>query len=228
MRKKIILFSHHYVDSNIINKVNIIKELNPMWDVVPIGFKEHDLLPNSLIIDSTLYPTNFDIQYHVPQNNIHWFECDLFLYDGYRQCPNYDAYFIYEYDTICNVSIDSFFDTSADFFGNNIENPADESWEWTKLYRKHNSYHSQCVNLYSYGQSTCIYITNNIIRKCVDEVIKNKHLYTNMFCEIRGGTLINKFIPLKKSRVDINKFISWTPNNINIDLTNPYFYHPVK
>lgn len=228
MKSKVILFSHHEVNQLIINKFNNIVKLNPNWDVIPIGFKDHILLPNSLLVDSNVYPTNFDIQYHVPQNNIHWFECDLFLYDGYRQCPDYDGYFLYEYDTICNVDIDSFFDTDTDFFGNNIENPANEAWEWAKLYRKHNIHQNHFKHLYSYGQSTCIYISNNIIKKCVTEITTNKHLYNNMFCEIRGGTLVNQFTDLKKGNPNIHKYISWKQDLIDVNETIDYFYHPVK
>lgn len=228
MNNKVILFSHHQVNQLIIDRFNNIKQLNKNWDVIPIGFKEHVLLPNSLIINNELYPSNRDIQYHVPQNNIHWFECDLFLYDGYRQCPNYDSYFLYEYDTICNVSVDSFFNTDVDFFGNNIENPASEMWEWVKLYRKHNTHESYFKQLYSYGQSTCIYVKNEIIKKCFIEVITNKHLYNNMFCEVRGGTLINQFTPLKKGHENIQNYISWHKNLISVDETKNYFYHPIK
>jgi hypothetical protein len=49
-----------------------------------------------------------------------------------------------------------------------------------------------------------------------------------MFCEIRGGVLAKQFTTLKKGRSDIERYISWSPNNINVDLTKPYFYHPVK
>jgi hypothetical protein len=225
---KLILFSHHSIDPYVIERFEAVKKLNPTWDVIPIGFKEHVLLPNSLIVDASLYPTDFDIQYHVPKYHVHWFECDLFLYDGYRQRPDYDAYFLYEYDTISNIGIDLFFDTSLDFFGNNIENPANEDWEWVKLYRKHNIYHRHFEKIYSYGQSTCIYMVNDIIKKCTEEVINNKHLYNNMLSEIRGGTLVHQFTDLKKGKRDVQNFISWTPSDINVNLNASYFYHPVK
>jgi hypothetical protein len=49
-----------------------------------------------------------------------------------------------------------------------------------------------------------------------------------MLSEIRGGTLISQITDLKKGRIDISKYISWTPDDINIDLTQNHFYHPVK
>jgi hypothetical protein len=52
--------------------------------------------------------------------------------------PNYDEYFLYEYDTTSNVSIEEFFNTDVDFFGNGVRSPADEKWWWPELYRKLN------------------------------------------------------------------------------------------
>ena len=49
-----------------------------------------------------------------------------------------------------------------------------------------------------------------------------------MLSEIRAGTLVNQFTTLKKGREDINNFISWTANDINLNLNQSYFYHPVK
>jgi hypothetical protein len=34
MNKKIILFSHHKVDELTIDRFNLVKRLNPTWDVV--------------------------------------------------------------------------------------------------------------------------------------------------------------------------------------------------
>jgi len=225
---KLIIFSHHYFNDEIIDRFNNLKKLNPTWDIVSIGFEGYNLLKDSIYIKKDIYPSNKDIQYYVPNNSLDWFECDLFLYDGYRQCPNYDAYFLYEYDTICNVNIDNFFNTNIDSFGNNIKTPAEETWEWIKLYRKHNNFQSHFKQLYSFGQSTCIYVNNDILKKCADEIIINKNLYNNMFCEVRGGTLINQFTTLKKGRDNISRYISWTNNDITLDKTIPYFYHPVK
>ena len=49
-----------------------------------------------------------------------------------------------------------------------------------------------------------------------------------MLSEIRGGTLTSQFTTLKKGRVDIEKYISWTKCDINVNLNIPYFYHPIK
>jgi len=68
----------------------------------------------------------------------------------------------------------------------------------------------------------------NIFFMSVNEVFTNKHLYDGMLSEVRGGTLASQFTTLKKGRHNIEKYISWTHKDITIDLSKPYFYHPVK
>lgn len=226
--RKLILFSHYYVNNIIIERFKNLKRLNTDWDIKPIGFSGYNLLNDSIKIDRDRYPTNNNIQYYVPENNIDWFNGDLCLYESYIKFPDYDEYFLYEYDTICNVSIENFFDTTVDFFGSTICNPATEEWEWVKLYRKHNTNNTYFKTLYSCGQTTCVYFKNKILRQCTEELFNNKHLYDNMFSEVRCGTIVNKFATLNKGRTDIDGFIGWTPIDIQIDLNQPYFYHPVK
>ena len=228
MNKKLVLFSHHYVDDIVIERFNNLKNLNPTWDIIPIGFEGYNLLDGSIILNNDKFPSNQELVYFAPKYHVNWFEPDLFIYESYYQRPDYDEYFLYEYDTICNVSIEEFFNTNVDFFGNTICNPGDETWDWVKLYRKHNLYNTRFKKIYSYGQSTCIYFKKEILKQCVEEVIKNKHFYDNMLSEIRAGTLVNQFTTLKKGREDINNFISWTTNDINLNLNQSYFYHPVK
>jgi hypothetical protein len=228
MNKKLILFSHHYIDDLIIDRFNNVKKLNPTWDVVPIGFEGYNLLPNSIVTSREKYPTNKELIRSAHVHNEDWANPDLFLYEGYYQRPNYNEYFLYEYDTISNVSIEEFFNTNVDFFGNGIRSPADEKWWWPELYRKLNPYNVKFVNLHSYGQSTCIYFKNHILKYCTEEVVKNKHLYNEMLSEIRGGTLVSQITTLKSGRKDIEKYISWTPDDIKIDSSLSYFYHPVK
>ena len=230
--KKLILFSHHYIDDNIVNRYNNLKKLNSNWDVIPIGFDGYNLLPNSLIVNKKEYPTNKAISYFKDKENykkfLNWADPDLFIYDGYKQLPNYDEYFLYEYDTICNVSIEDFFNTNVDMFGNGIRVPIDENWIWAKIYRENNPYNFKFNKMYSYGQSTCIYFRNHILNKIYNEIIKNKHLYYNMLSELRGGTLTSQFTTLKKGREDIENYISWIDVDLKLNLENPYFYHPIK
>jgi len=97
-----------------------------------------------------------------------------------------------------------------------------------KQYRKLNPNNHKFNNLHSYGQSTCIYFKNHILKKCTEEILKNKSLYNNMLSEIRGGTLVSQFTTLKTGRNDIEQYISWTPDDIKFNVKIPHFYHPVK
>jgi hypothetical protein len=181
-----------------------------------------------LFVNREIYPKNKEL---VEIDNLHtedWSNPDFFLYSGYSQLSNYDEYFLYEYDTISNVGIEEFFNTDVDFFGNGIRSPADEEWWWVKQYRQLNPNNYKFNSLHSYGQSTCIYFKNHILKKCTEELLKNKHLYDNMLSEIRGGTLVSQFTTLKMGRNDIEKYISWTPNDIKLNMKIPHFYHPVK
>jgi len=225
--KKLLLFSHHYVTDWIVDRFDNLKKLNPSWDVVPIGFYGYELMDNSLVVNKEKYPCNKELQLYSYYYHTDWFDPDLFIYDGYFQKSDYDEYFLYEYDTACNTSIESFFNTDVDFFGNNIRSPALENWKWVEHYRKLNENNIIFKELHSYGQSTCIYFKNHILKQCAEEVIRNKHYYNNMLSEIRGGTLVNQFTTLKIGRIDIEKYISWKSDDICIN-DDIYFYHPNK
>lgn len=225
--KKLLLFSHHYVTDWIVDRFDNLKKLNPSWDVVPIGFYGYELINNSLVVNKEKYPCNKELQLYSYYYHTDWFDPDLFIYDGYFQKSDYDEYFLYEYDTVCNISIESFFNTDVDFFGNNIRSPALENWKWIEHYRKLNENNIIFKELHSYGQSTCIYFKNHILKQCAEEVTRNKHYYNNMLSEIRGGTLVNQFTDLKKGREDIEKYISWKSDDICMN-ENIYFYHPNK
>jgi hypothetical protein len=113
-----------------------------------------------------------------------------------------------------------------DFFGNNcftISND-DESWEFVKIYKK---YGGEMQNLASYGQSCCVFFTNDILKKVTEEILQNSVLYSDMLSELRCGTIVNKFTTIKKARDDIRDFVWWN----NTDLVfgkGHYFYHPIK
>lgn len=227
MNKNVILFTHHYVDDFIKWNYENVKSLNPEWDVIPIGFEGYSLLSNSLTVNKQKYPTNYNLLEHSYNRSTDWSDPDLFLYDGWNQIPHYDGYFLYEYDTVCNVPVNSFFDTTMDFFGNNVNNPAPEDWYWVELYRKYNIHNKNFPILYGYGQSTCIFLKNHIVKNCFIEITRNKHLYCDMLSEIRGGTLTKMYTEIKPSREDIREFVWWGKCGLTLG-KKEYFYHPIK
>jgi hypothetical protein len=234
MSNKLIIFSHHYKDNFVYQNFDLLKRLNPSWDVISIGFTEHkeDLIENSIVVDSSIYPTNEKVVEARPRSNPNWTQADLFLYDIYHLFPKYDKYFLIEYDTIFNCAIEDFFSkiNDCDHFGSNVFNRLTENWIFTKIYFKYNPNHLPLDKLGSIGQTTCVYLNNNLLKQVTSEIISNPNLYTNMDSELRLGTLIKKFVPhLINSRNDIHKFISWDTNNITLDKTiDNFFYHPYK
>lgn len=234
MNDKLLIFSHYYSDSTIADRFSYLKSLNKDWDIVSAGFKSHEqnLLPNSLVIDTTNYPNNNSVLVAKPDANINWTQGDIFLYDIYTRFPNYKKYFLFEYDTIFNCSIDYFFPNLYKYnhFGSNVFNTLNESWIFIDIYLKNNQYHLPLDRLASIGQTSCIYIDNSLLSLVVSELEYNKKYYDHMFSELRLGSLIKKFVPkLLPARDDIAKFINWDMQNININLSlDNYFYHPYK
>jgi hypothetical protein len=228
MNKKLIIFTHHFKDDFVKWNFENIKKLNTDWDIISVGFsKNSTLLENSIIVNKEKYPINNKLIEHFYVPTVEWSEPDLFLYESYFQYPNYESYFMYEYDTVCNVPIENFFDTSVDFFGNNIFNPAPETWWWAELYRKFNTNNVLFPTLFAYGQSTCVYFKNNILKQCSEEIVKNKDLYCQMLSELRGGTIVSKFTKLIQSKENIKDYIWWEKSVLKFGMKE-YFYHPIK
>lgn len=224
---KAIIFTHFNNTDFEVENSNIIKNLNPSWDFYPIGFEGYDLLANSLVATREDYPNNTGLATITNEctDNPDWYSCDILLCEAYRQLPNYNSYFVIEYDTVCNCSIESFFELDRDFFGNNIKYDVTD-WEWTKRYLQFSN--SIERDFAAIGQSTCIYFKNYALKKFYEEMTINKAEYHNMLCELRLGTVMKSLGILNKSRDDIDKFISYEEWRIDPDFNQDYFYHPVK
>ncbi|MBM4316280.1 MAG: hypothetical protein FJ116_02230 [Deltaproteobacteria bacterium] len=227
----LILFAHHFVTKNIKNKFELLKQLNKKCNVKAIGFKDNkDLLLGSIIVDTKKYPNNKNVSIYF-NKHVNWTEADLFLYEAYFLYPNYKKYFLLEYDTIFNTSIEEFFPINKyNHFGSNIFNNVGMSWEFCRIYKEENKFSLGLEELASIGQTSCIYINNNLLSKISKEIIEKKEIYESMFSELRLGTLVKKFNGyLIKSRGDIDEYISWTEDGICVDIKKEkYFYHPVK
>lgn len=223
---KAIFYTHHKNDDftrwNFFN----IKNLNPLWDVIPVGFENFDLLEGSLKVNTSKYPTNNNLIKRYSQYNISWSESDLLFYDSYFQRPDYQKYFFIEWDCVSNVSVDEFFPTNTfDVFGNNsFYCNLKDKWEFVEEYIK---WGGEITELASYGQSCCVFFKRNVLKQISEELIANKDLYNDMFSELRGGTLIIKFNKLVQPREDIREFIWWEKNGLKFK-SKKYFYHPIK
>lgn len=222
----VIFYTHHKNDEftkwNYLN----IKYLNPTWNVIPIGFEKFDLLVGSLKVKTDKYPNNENLIKRYNQYNISWSESDLLFYDAYFQNPNYERYFFIEWDCVSNVGVNEFFPVnSLNVFGNNsFYCNLKDKWEFVEEYIR---WGGEILELASYGQSCCVFFKNNILKSISEEIITNKHLYNDMFSELRGGTLIRKFNELVPPRKDIRDFIWWNKDGLKFG-KEKYFYHPIK
>ena len=223
---RLIIFTHHFVDDFVLWNFKNLKNLNPDWLVLPIGFEGHQLLSGSSVASKDNYPNN-KLLARYRKKSEEWLSPDLLLWEAYRQNPHYDEYFLYEYDTVCNVSIDSFFDTNLDFFCPSVHcnTPSDQHW-WVSPYRTFNPLNVRNRLLYTVGQYTCLYFKNCVLKSSYEEVTANPRLYDNLLSEIRTGTIVKKFTDLKNGHEGMNNFINWKP--IEMDFSKEYFYHPVK
>lgn len=224
---KAIIFTHHENSDFEQQNSNIIKGYNPDWDFYPIGFEGYDLLPGSLVACREDYPNNTGLATITKEcgDNPDWYSCDILLCEAYRQIPNYESYFVIEYDTVCNCSIEDFFKLDKDFFGNNIKHNVDE-WEWVDRYLSFSN--STKRDFGAIGQSTCIFFKNYALKKFYTEMTDNKHLYHNMLSELRVGTVMKSLNILNKPRPDIEDFISYETWRVNPNFNQKYFYHPIK
>ena len=88
--KRLIIFSHHYVNDDIKQRFDFVKKLNSDWNIIPVGFSNYELLPNSFVIKKDKYPNNYDLKFQADNDypykrHIDWFDADLFLYETYFQ-----------------------------------------------------------------------------------------------------------------------------------------------
>lgn len=228
MKDKAIFFTHHGDNSFEQLNLQIVKKLNPEWDVIPIGFEGYTLLQNSTIAYRDRYPCNISLSCTgegIPV--VDWYSADILFAEAYRHYPNYKSYFFYEYDTICNVPVDSFFDTSVSFFGSDDAYPMRDEWNWIKWYL--NFSNSQKLKFGHAGVTTCMFFQNEILKEFYTQVTKNhQKVYNNMFSELRVGTIVGSIGQLRKSRPDIHEYISWDPVHLKLNYEKEFFYHPIK
>lgn len=228
--KKLIIYTHF--KNTEFEKINFdhLKKLNPNWDIVPVGFNNQDLIENSLSVNPETYPCNKKLSLECKCNE-NWLSCDILIAETFFNYPNYDGYFLYEFDTICNVPIENFFEINGDFLGNNCEeNIQSKPWEWINYYKQLTLNTSS--KLGTSGQNTCMYFSKNAISHFYNEMKLNKNnIYDNMLSELRIGTIVQQKFKIKRIKETISKYVSCDPNDknlIDINLNEALFYHPVK
>lgn len=223
-----ILFLHYSNDDVTMQNYKLLKKYNPTKNIYPIGFENHNLIDGSHVVSrKESYPKNNLLNKTITKE--YWSEADLLIYDFYLNYPNLPVYFVVEWDTYCNCSIEQFYQQSLNFdhFGHQTcTSDGLENWYW---YKKLFESQKNLKNLGGIGPTSCLLFSNLVLSSIVKLMTKNPREYDNMFSEIRIGTLLQQsgFI-LKVPFVDACKYVNCKDEYISFDHLKPGYYHPIK
>jgi len=228
--KLCVILSHHYVDNVVTSRYNRLKYYNPKATIYPVGLPGYELLDGSAFIDRDLWPNNDKMHLNMEQHFCaDWSLGDLHIYQAYLDNPDYDYYFLVEYDTAFNTPILDFFDITSKQCGGNSVDANITSWIWHQVYKSQtfNVKELTSKELGNSGVTTCLWFSNSILSLIVKECLDNKDRYNNMFSELRLGSLIKKYATLNLSKQNISEFISYSNDKLNWS-HEKFFYHPCK
>lgn len=102
-----VLFLHHTKSDITIHNYNLLKKFNPNLSIFPVGFAWHDLMEGSHIVHrSDELPNNSILEKFLSNGKSTSSESDLYIYDFFLHHQDFDSYFVVEWDTYCNASIE--------------------------------------------------------------------------------------------------------------------------
>lgn len=222
-----ILFLHHNRSNVTLENFERIKKYNPTKNVYPVGFSNCDLIEGSHVVTKTdsLYPNN-NIFLNRDEKPISWYEADILIYDFYRSNPKLPVYFVLEWDTFCNCSLEEYYSDKLylNNFGHSVR--TDDvflNWYW---YEQLTSEQKTMSNMAGLGPTSCLLFNNQVLSAMVNRVTSEPRKYDNMFSELRLGTLVQQS-GFKLNQVD-GDTVSWSKNLINFDKNKRGYYHPIK
>lgn len=226
----VILYSHHCKSDVTLHHYNLLKKYNPNIPVVPVGFTWHELIDGSHITSRQPYfPNNQLLNIHINGGKSTSTESDLILYDFYIQNQNYKSYFLFEWDTYCNCSIEEFYGdklTLDNFCSLHFNDTNVHEWSW---YNTLTSAHKRLPKLGGIYPTSGVYLKREVLHKMVEILINNPSLYDNMQNEIRLGTLVQqagyKINQLGNDFIDFYEHQEYL-NNIKNGIKG--YYHPIK
>jgi hypothetical protein len=190
--KTVILFSHYNVDEITLYNYSLMKNHN-IHDVIPLGFSCYDLIENSHKVDynNTIWPKNDDLNKQpLGRSSKGWTDMDVLLYDFAYTNPQYDRYFLMEWDIYCNTSIEEFYGDALnmDSFGSTIKLPeTNQGWCWFK----HLTEKQKTLKVGGISGMGSTYYSKKVMDDILNLLLSDKDkTYWNMFCECRIGTLL--------------------------------------
>ena len=223
-----ILFLHYQNDDITIKHYELLKKYNPTKNIYPIGFENHNLIDGSHVVrKKESYPKN-DILNKTCKRE-YWSEADLLIYDFYLNYPNLPVYFIIEWDTYCNCSLENFYGNSLNMnhFSHIIHKEESlKDWIW---YKKLTKNQKLIYNIGGITPTSGMLFTKSVLSSMVNLMINNPKQYNNMFSELRLGTLLQQsgYI-LTKPFFNSESYINWNIDSITFDPLKPGYYHPIK
>jgi hypothetical protein len=222
-----ILFLHYNRSDVTLENFERIKKYNPTKNIHPVGFDGCDLIEGSHVVTRTddIYPNN-NIFLNRDERPISWYEADILIYDFYRSNPKLPVYFVLEWDTYCNCSLEDYYGDKLylNNFGHAVRiNEGLLDWYW---YNQLNDEQKTMENLAGLGPTSCLMFNNQVLSAMVNRITSNPRKYDNMFSEVRLGTLVQQS-GFQLNQID-KESVSWREDIINFDKNQFGYYHPVK
>jgi hypothetical protein len=222
-----IIFLHFNRSDVTLHNFELIKKYNPTKNIYPVGFSGCDLIDGSHVVNKSklLYPTN-QIFEQIDETPIEWYEADILIYDFYKSHSNLPVYFILEWDTYCNCSLEEFYGDKLNLsnFGHSIRTGEKlEDWYW---YKQLTDEQKTMRDIGGIGPTSCLLFTNKLLSLMVDRITSNPRQYDNMFSELRMGTLVQQSGYILNEINNEN--ITWNDSLLNVDKNVKGYYHPVK
>lgn len=229
LKNRVSILFLHYNRSNVtLQNFERVKKYNPTKNIYPIGFSGCDLIEGSHVVNKSvdIYPTNNAFLNKDENRSVEWYEADILIYDFYRFHPNLPVYFIVEWDTYCNCSLEEFYGDKLylNNFGHSVRTGGKlEDWYW---YKQLTDEQKTMKDIGGIGPTSCLLFTNKLLSLMVDRITSNPRQYDNMFSELRMGTLVQQSGYILNEINNEN--ITWNESLLNVDKNVKGYYHPVK
>jgi hypothetical protein len=178
-----ILFIHHTKSDITIHNYNLLKKYNPNSSIFPVGFEWHDLMEGSHVVRrSDELPNNIILNNILSGGKSTSTESDLYIYDFFLHHQDFDSYFVIEWDTYCNASIEECYGEAMkkyDTFSANIftnEKPEGNSASDFESCVICDNYTNVPVGTSVQGRTNYIDGIGHFCPKCYNEVDKTKYI----------------------------------------------------
>jgi len=221
-----ILFLHHNTTDVTINNFNLISKYNPTKNIYPVGFAGNDLIDRSHIVKRSkdIWPSNEFLYKKIKNKPLDWCEVDILIYDFFIHYPRLPIYFVLEWDTYCNCSLEEFYGNNlklSNFANRIVTNEKLDDWVW---YQHLSNDQKKINNIGGMYPTTCMMFSNKLLTSMVNNVRLTPRIYDNMFSELRLGTLVQHSGYTLNEICDEN--ISYS--EYEGDLNKIGYYHSVK